>query len=259
MNTGFMNKFLEVRRFAVLGGLPAGDGRELVRLRWRRRRVDRDGAHDLPTGTAAGGADPDSHLARRVVPRSTRSARPPDEWLICKPACPAVGPTNPTGPTLPLTAADVGATIEVSETANDTTVTTTAHGHVRRNRSGAASAACRRRLRPRRRSRATAPAGPDADRAFTGAGPTRPPRFTDVWERAPAALHLDRRRAPHVPTSGSADVGDTIEFIEAASNARRHLRLTGDLVAAPRRGPAACPRPTPRRPRSRARRSRARC
>ena len=43
-----------------------------------------------------------------------------DEWLVCHPTCPATGPT---GTSLLLTSADVGATIEVVEMATDTSPT----------------------------------------------------------------------------------------------------------------------------------------
>lgn len=160
-----------------------------------------------------------------------------DQWLVCKPTCPASGPT---GSTLLLTAADVGATIEVLETANDTSVTATAPNPVT-----ATSAA----------TAAVAPLSPPVNTALpTIAGTaqlgqvltltqgvwTNSPTITNQWEDCTGASCTAIAGATGLTyTVAVGDIGHTIDVLESASNdgtvapVTTHSAQTGVAVAPP--------------------------
>jgi hypothetical protein len=61
-------------------------------------------------------------IAGTPGPAADAFGTPTYQWLICQPICPTSGPT---GSTLPLTSAELGATIEVMESMDDTTTPAT--------------------------------------------------------------------------------------------------------------------------------------
>ncbi|MGZ4191983.1 MAG: Ig-like domain repeat protein [Solirubrobacteraceae bacterium] len=165
-----------------------------------------------PTGTPREGQT----LTVNNAAATPATATITDQWLVCKPACPTSGPT---GSTLLLTAADVGATIEVLETANDTSVTATAPNPVTAMSTATA---------------AVAPLSPPVNTALpTIAGTAQLGQVLTltqgVWTNSPTIRNQweDCTGASCTPIAGATgltytvavgDIGHTIDVLESASN-----------------------------------------
>lgn len=208
-----MNKFLEVRRVTtVVSCLLA------TVVSWSVL-VGVAGATTVGTPTISGIAQDGQTLTVTNATPNPTTATITDEWLICHPACPAVGPTNPTGLSLLLTAADAGATIEVVEIADDASVTPTAEA--------TATSAATLAVLPLPPAPPVLPAPSISGTAQQGQTLTAvhggwtntATAFSDVWERCIGGTCTSTGVAAPTYLVGPTDVGDTIEFIESASNA----------------------------------------
>jgi Big-like domain-containing protein len=216
LNTRFINKFLEGRRVAAIVGCLLATAVSWAML------AGVAGATTLTAPVITGIAQ--EGLTLSVVQGTPGPAggtfTVTDHWLVCKPTCPAVGPTTPTGPTLQLTAADVGATIEVVETATDTSPTPSSPVT-------ATATASTGPVLPLPPAPSTPPVAPSvagiAQQGNTlsvvhGGWTNAPTAYTDVWWRCTAGVCTPTGISGATYAVGPADVGSTLEFVETASN-----------------------------------------
>jgi hypothetical protein len=135
-----------------------------------------------------------------------------DMWLVCKPTCPATGPA---GTTLLLTAADVGATVKVVETANNAAGLATA--------TSAPTAA----VLPAPPANSSPPAisgTPQQGQTLTvthGVWTNNPTAYGDQWEQCDifgTGCQAIPGQTGLTYTLGPGDVGHTIAVAETATN-----------------------------------------
>jgi hypothetical protein len=212
MDTGFMNKFLEIRGLAaIVSGLLA------TVVSWALL-VGVAGAATLTAPTISGTAQEGQTLTANPgapVPATDTLGTPTYQWLVCHPTCPTPGPTDPTGSTLPLTSADVGATIEVMESVSDTTAAAT----ITNTSSPTAAVAP---LSPPVNTTPPTIAGSALLGQVLGLTQgvwTNSPTITDQWEDCTGASCAPIAGATGLTyTVAVGDVGHTIDVLESASN-----------------------------------------
>lgn len=211
-----MSKFLGIRGAAAIVGCLLA-----TVVSWAAF-VGVAGAATLTAPTISGTAQEGQTLTANSGtpgPPADTFGTPRYQWQVCKPACPAPSAADRTGSTLLLTAADVGATIQVTES-----VTDTAAGAAAPNPATAASAA----------TATVAPLSPPVNTtAPTIAGSallgqlltltpgvwTNSPTITNQWEDCTGATCVPIAGATGLTyTVAIGDVGHTIDVLESASN-----------------------------------------
>ncbi|MGA9859087.1 MAG: Ig-like domain repeat protein [Solirubrobacteraceae bacterium] len=140
---------------------------------------------------------------------------PTYQWLVCHPTC----ANGPTGASFPLTATEVGATIEVAETVNDTASTATAPNPVTATSAPTAAVVA---LAPVASTPLPSISGlaqlGQTLTAVHGGWTNTPTAYTDVWERCTAGTCVATGVTAPTYLVALADVGSTMEFVETASN-----------------------------------------
>jgi Bacterial Ig-like domain (group 3) len=212
MNTGLMGKFLQLRGAAAIVGCALAtvvSGTVLVGVA---------GAATLtqPTISSTGtplqeGQTLTAHPGT-PLPAGDSLGTPSYQWLVCKPTCPASGPI---GSTLLLTSADVGATIEVSESVDDTTAVATITAT-------STPTAAVLPLPPAPSTPAPSVSGTaqlgQTLTAVHGGWTNAPTGYTDEWWRCTGGSCASTGISAPTYLLGLPDVGSTMEIVETASN-----------------------------------------
>jgi hypothetical protein len=236
MNTGFMNKFLEVR------GVPATVCCVLATVVSCLVLAGVAGAATLTQPTISGTAREGQTLTAipgTPGPGTDAFGTPAYQWMVC--STPTSCTNGPAATTFPLTAAEVGSTIEVTESVGDTTTpgTVTATSDPT---SAVAPLPPPGNTAPPTIGPPTSAATPLLGQSLTltqGAW-TNGTTITNQWENCIGATctAIPGATGPTY-TVGAGDVGRTIDVLESASNdgtttpVTVHSAQTGVAVAPP--------------------------